>query len=165
MRFFAEQVQTPSDIESQFKAYYDYLQSVRDNLSPTAFNFATANWHYDPNDHRCPHDSWVESLSIEEPSSGKRRQYRKLEFKLRILGAYHDGHAEIIYKEVNSYCLSMPATSKPPRTSVGHGDWLVDEVRLSERGLVEHEIRFSQGASWLIECGDLIHKWFPLNAR
>lgn len=161
MRFFGEQVETPADIKAQVEAYYDYLQSVKDRLSPDAFSFASADWHYDPTDHRCPHDSWVESLTLAEPSSGNRHESRKVELKLRLLGAYHDGHSEILYSEVSGYHLRMPELHRGQGSPVGHGDWLVDEIRLSERGLVEHEIRFSQGSSWLIECENIIYKWMP----
>jgi len=49
----------PSLIKVQFEAYYRYLESVRGRLPASAYSFATAPWHYDPNDHQCPHDSWV----------------------------------------------------------------------------------------------------------
>jgi hypothetical protein len=81
-----------------------------------------------------------------------------MELHLKLLGAYHDGQIEIIYKEVKGYSLNMPAVRKAP-SNVGHGDWLIDEVRLSELGLVEHEIGFSQGGGWLVECADIVHKW------
>jgi hypothetical protein len=40
-------------------------------------------------------------------------------------------------------------------TKTGHGDWLYDEIRLSERGLVLHEVEFSSNGHWLIECKDI----------
>ncbi len=44
---------------------------------------------------------------------------------------------------------------------IGHGDWLIDEVRLSEREFVLHEVEFSHGSRWIIECEDLIYQWKP----
>jgi len=49
-----------------------------------------------------------------------------------------------------------------PPFHVGHGDWLVDEVHLSERGYVGHEILFSRGARWRIEAFDLRYEWLSL---
>lgn len=43
-------------------------------------------------------------------------------------------------------------------SSGGHGDWLIDEVRLSEEGLVIHEIEFSNGCSWVITYRNLVHR-------
>ena len=153
----------PKSIDAQFRAYYQYLESVKESLPSDAFTFASAPWHYDPMDHRCPHDAWVESLTIKEPSSGSGHEYRSVELLLRLLGAYHDGHIEIVYSGVKNYSLTTPAEPEYPRPNVGHGDWLVDEVRLSERGLVEHEIRFSQGGRWLIECKDVTYQWIPFS--
>jgi len=45
----------------------------------------------------------------------------------------------------------------------GHGDWLYDEIRLSARGYVLHEIEWSRGSRWLIESGDVAYKWSPLD--
>jgi hypothetical protein len=49
-----------------------------------------------------------------------------------------------------------------PPLNVGHRDWLVDEIRLSDRGLVVHEILFSRGALWTIEAADLRYEWLSL---
>jgi hypothetical protein len=56
----------------QSMAYREYLQSVKERLPLAAFEFGTASWHYDHRDHRCPHDSWVDSLTIHEPATGGR---------------------------------------------------------------------------------------------
>lgn len=42
--------------------------------------------------------------------------------------------------------------------STGDGDWLYDEIRLSQRGYVLHEIEWSCGSRWLIECGDVSYR-------
>jgi hypothetical protein len=115
-------------------------------------------WHYDHNDHRCPHDSLVEAITISEPASGKRREKRHIEIKVRLLGAFHDGHLELSYSDVQAYSLTG-ASDK--RRLVGHDDWLVDEVRLSEKKQVEHEILFVSGSRWLVECADIRFGWNP----
>ena len=147
---------------AQYAAYQEYLESIRTELPQSAYQFATAEWHYNPQRHECPHDAWVESLTILEPFSGEHRQRRSLEIRLKLLGAYHDGHIYLEYKNIQSYELRTPAEFVSLPLGVGHGDWLVDEIRLSERNLVLHEIEFSRGSRWLIECKDITFQWDPL---
>ena len=79
MAFLVESLTSdPAVFKNRLEAYYEYLESVRDRLPADAFSFATAAWHYDFSDHRSPHDSWVESITVQEPSSGNRHQHRKL---------------------------------------------------------------------------------------
>jgi hypothetical protein len=80
------------------------------------------DWYKYPPDPRCPHDAWVESVTISEPSSGERQENRGLEIHIRLLGAYQDGTIEFTYRGVQNY--SMQAM----RDVAGHGDWLEDEV-------------------------------------
>lgn len=80
------------------------------------------DWYRLPEDHRSPHDAWVESIIISEPSSGDRHENRGLEIHVRLLGAYHDGTIEFNYKGVQRYSIEAM------RDAAGHGDWLEDEV-------------------------------------
>jgi hypothetical protein len=50
--------------QSHWSEYRDYLASVRTQLPPAAYDFATAPWHYDFADHRAPHDGWVDEVII-----------------------------------------------------------------------------------------------------
>ena len=48
--------------------------------------------------------------------------------------------------------------------SKGHGDWRYDEFRVTDEGLLEHEIEWngpSRGDSWLIVANDVHFKWIP----
>ncbi len=153
MKFFAKAGRAAH--VSELRAYTEYLQSVKERLPLSAFEFAAAAWHYDHNDHRCPHDSWVESLTINEPARGARLQDRSLRISTRLLGAFHDGHLLLDYVEVHMYSFENP------KTRAGHGDWLVDEIRLSETGLVLHEVLFGNDCRWLIEAKDILCEWRP----
>lgn len=153
---FAETARALSD-------YRVYLNSVRTKLPARVFEFATADWHYNFEDHRCPHDSWVESLSIMERSSGARAERRWIDIEVKLLGAYHDGHIYLAYEGVQSYSLTTPSDFVMPPLGVGHGDWLIDEVRLADSGLVVHEVAFSRGSRWSIECKDLLYHWKPIS--
>ena len=144
--------------QSGWAAYCAYLESVEGQLPHPAYDFATAPWHYDFSDHRAPHDGWLEALVVREPASGERKENRRLEIVVQLLAAYNDGHIELKYSDVQNYSLASGDTD-----SSGQGDWLYDEVRLSERGSVLHEVEWSRGGSWLIECGDIVYTWRPLD--
>ena len=151
----------PNVYRERFASYQQYLQSIKQKLPLSAYEFAVAEWHYDPQVPQCPHDAWLELLTISEPSTGTRHEKRSIEISMRLLGAYHDGHIEITYKRVQMYSLITPAEFRGPPFMVGHGDWLTDEVRLSVGGLVIHEIDFSRGSRWLIESADIAYEWKP----
>lgn len=138
--------------EHGWRCYQEYLAINRQRIPVSAYEFATANWHYDFRSHQCPHDAWVESVKLLEKASGKRSEVRELQIKLRLFGAYHDGYIEIEYVGVKKYDISAELSC--------HGDWLYDEVRLAEDGSVIHEIEFSN-AHWLVECRDIQYKWLP----
>jgi hypothetical protein len=63
-----------------------------------------------------------------------------------------------------AFVLSSDSQDNPdsPPLNVGHGDWLTDEIRLSDRNLVLHEIEFSRGSRWLIEAEDIVYEWKPV---
>ena len=158
MKFFANigVVTEVSKVFERSKVYREYLRSVKDRLPASALEFATAAWHYDYSDHRCPHDSWVESLTIDEPARGGRLEARSLRISTHLLGAFHDGHLLLDYADVQMYSLENP------KTRSGHDDWLFDEIRLSENGFVLHEVLFSNDSLWLIEAKDISWQWRPL---
>lgn len=41
---------------------------------------------------------------------------------------------------------------------------MYDEKRLSTGGHVLHEVEWSGGGLWLIECGDVAYKWTPYDS-
>jgi len=154
-------VKSPADwkrFNQRWRDYGEYLESLRHRLPTSAFEFATAAWHYDTSDHRSLHDSWLESMTISEPAQGERHEIRPIEIQVRLFGAYHDGHTTLRYREVIAYSLDTPAEFKLPPFGVGHGDWLRDEIRLSERGYVLHEIEFSRGSRWLNRMPKILNR-------
>ena len=131
-----------------------------------AYAFASAEWHYDHNDSRCPHDAWVESITVVEPSSGERHEIWSLEIRVELLGAYHNGRIRLTYLRVREYSLFQPGVDERSAPSRGHGDWLVDEISVSKNSrpqqlLVLHEVRLAEGGSWMIECEDIVYEWVP----
>ncbi|HEX8219068.1 MAG TPA: hypothetical protein VF914_07625 [Chloroflexia bacterium] len=175
----------------QWSAYDEYLRSLRGRIPESAFDFATAEWHYNFSDPRCPHDATVEEFTLLTRYSGSRWYYRgrsgrtsrlgrsrlhkgylpkreqvpHLDIFVRLLGAYRDGYMELTYKKVCSFDVSSPRYRRG-YYPIGPGDWHYDEVRLSDQGLVEHEIQFgaavhSKAVYWKIECEDIFFEWKP----
>jgi hypothetical protein len=87
-----------------FRRYADYLRSKSDIFPPSAFSLATSDWYFDPCDHRCPHDAWLESVNLRELSSTERNATRYLSLTVRLLAAYHDGFIELHYPRVFFIC-------------------------------------------------------------
>ncbi|MBX7172137.1 MAG: hypothetical protein K1X72_14325 [Pyrinomonadaceae bacterium] len=146
------------NFKKKWKEYFSYLDSIKEKLPNSANNFATADWHYNFNDSRCPHDAWIDDVIIHENAEGDRKQFRSIEIKIVLLGAYHNGKLEIIYKNVKGYSISKIADNGDC-----HGDWMRDEIRLSENGLVLHEIDWLLEPNWTIECEDIEFHWKPFS--
>lgn len=147
-------------IASVFKSYRDYVTSYVEQFPCGAFALASSDWYFDFRDHRCPHDAWLEELTISESATGDRCEDRTTEIRVRLLGAYHDGFIELHYLGVTRYSLSSSSAVR------GIGDWLYDEFRLHPDGHLIHEIEWAgfqgdDGSHWLIEAADVKFEWKP----
>ena len=148
--------QRHEDSEKAFQKYNKYLYENKNNFPPVAFELATSDWYYGFDDHRAPHDSWLEELIISEKSSGKRHEIRHISIKIILLGAYHDGYIEFSYPKVFRYAINSGQSNQ------GHGDWRYDEFRLSDSGNLIHEIEWAGDdppGNWIIEAADIHFKW------
>jgi len=143
-----------------FERYETYLARNRAVFPHGAYELATSDWYYNPRDHRCPHDAWLESLQVLEKPDTEPRQ-RSCSITLRLLGAYHDGHIEIAYPKVYAYSFKKLSPNAP-----SHGDWRYDEFRISDRGHLVHEIEWAYETQcrafvWTIEADDINFRWTP----
>jgi hypothetical protein len=118
--------------------YRAYLSSIGERLPMGVKAFAMHDWYHSPQDHRCPHDSWLQEFSILEPAEGDRLEVRNIEIRLCLLGAYHDGYIRFRYSNVCGYALSTPI-----------------EHSVRSNGSVEHEIKFSKGSRFRVVCSDI----------
>ena len=148
------------DCLAAFKRYRDYLESVKHSSPPSAFALASSEWYFDANDHKCPHDGWLESFTFSESATGDRSEQRITSLRVRLIAAYHDGIIEFVYPQVFNYSLKAPVTIR------GLGDWRYDEFRLSPDGNVIHEIEWAgfpheENAHWIIEASDVEFQWIP----
>ena len=112
-------------------------------------------WYAWPEDHRSPYDSWVQSITVSEPSSGERQEIRGIEIHVRLLGAYHDGIIEFTYQRVKRYSL------EGMRDIAGHGDWLEDELKLRKNNSLLHKVTLTNG-NCEIEAEEIEYRWAPL---
>jgi len=154
----ANQRRTLESTAASFERYRGYLNENRSRFPSGAYDLAIAPWYYNPDDHRCPHDAWLDSVVIEEPGVGERNENRTVTIRVRLFGAYHDGHIELVYPRVFHYDLALADVAK------GHRDWRFDEFRLSEAGRLVHEIEWSGAQNvgrWLIEASDITYAWLP----
>ena len=150
----------PAELTQAFEAYRRYLSAHQARFPVGAYALASSNWYFDANDHRSPHDAWLESITIEEHGTSARRENRACSIRVVLLGAYHDCRIELIYPKVYSYRLENHDSDK------GAADWRYDEFRLAEDGRVIHEIEWAsgpeRGANWLIESADVQFKILPM---
>lgn len=128
---------------------------INEALTYSLRECAASDWYKFPEDHRSPHDAWVESITISEPYSGDRHQNRGLEIHIRLLAGYHDGIIEFIYKGVQEYSI------RAMRDVAGHGDWLDDEVDVSRHDLLVHKVTLTNG-SFRVEANEVEYRWTPL---
>jgi hypothetical protein len=146
---------TADDCAASFRRYVEYLADMESVFPPSAYVLATSDWYFNFRDPRCPHDAWLEEATLAEPASGERNEIRTTALRIRLLGAYHDGHIEFVYSRVVRYECRANESSR------GHGDWLYDEFRVSSSGQLVHEIEWSAGGRWLIEAADVEFRWTP----
>lgn len=147
------------DVAASFKRYRKYLMSVGDRFPPGAFELATSDWWFNFNDHNCPHDAWLEHAALDEPSTGERHEQRHTELRLILLGAYQDTRIWISYEGVTG--LNIDATG----LNEGHGDWRYDEFRVSDAGLLIHEIQWAKYATqstWIVTAKDIEYRAEPI---
>lgn len=150
--------QRDADVVAAFREYRSYLSENAARFPPSAYELATSEWYFDFGDRRCPHDAWLQSATLHEPSTGSRNEFRSSTLTVHLLGAYHDGYIEFVYPQVCAYELNMPYAAQ------GQGDWRYDEFRAADSGRVIHEIEWATlgyTGRWLIEAADVMHKWIP----
>ena len=132
------------ELERRWREYSEYIKSHRGTLSQSLYEFALATWHYDPNDHRSLHDSWLLEVSITSPIESRLGTQS---VKIGLLGAYHDCVINLNYDQVASWTIA--------RSPTDYLEWDCDEFIIRPDGLIEHAIRWSNGIVWNICFCDL----------
>jgi hypothetical protein len=137
--------------ERSFEEYRGYLESIRDQLPPHVYAFATDVNRYSLDSPQSLHDCWLASLSVFEERSPHRPFRPAVRIRLRLLGQRHDRYINLTYHDVRGYELvGCPNRYNPADTF--HGDVATHEVRFEHATLV-HEIQFVSESRVLIQCG------------
>ena len=126
-------------------------------MKKIAPEFAQEDWYWDPTDHSCPHDAWLNRMEISEPASGSRNEIRVTQIVVELLGAYHDGIIRLTYANVLRHLLSAQ------NSSGGLGDWLSDDFTSGPDNIWTHRIVWERGL-WCIEAGAIRYDWIPHKA-
>lgn len=150
--------QRDEDCSAAFERYSAYLEAERSRFPPFALELAMSDWYYSFGDHRVPHDAWLDSVTMSEIRGGSDDSPPTTSIRIRLLGAYHDGHIELSYSGVVACSMQSLNLRR------GHGDWRYDEFRISESGKLIHEIEWwgmGATATWIIEASDVRHSWHP----
>ena len=153
--------QLEADPQGAYAPYKEYVERNRQRFPPGAYALAASDWYFSNQDHRAPHDAWLESVTFAEPSSGARQEVRSLTLTLRLLGAYHDGHIELRYDRVHAYRLDGKGLQD------GHRDFRYDQFAVDDDGHLVHEIEWwgmDEQARWVIVADDVDYRWLPLPA-
>ena len=141
-----------------FTRYAAYVESIRHKLPAHVYAFASDSRYFDLNSHSSLHDAWLESLTVNEGASGERKQVRKLEVHLRLLGPCHDRLIYLRYTGIIRYRFDTPARQGESRFQhTAHGDIITHEIRLGAEGSLIHELLFERNSTFLVECADLRH--------
>lgn len=151
---------------ASLERYERYLQGVMARLPNGAREFVSQpHWHRDGADHRVLHDSWVESVRLVEVAVDAELQTRRVDVVVTLLGPHHDFRTTISYVGIRRYQMSSGDSEIPYGRPWNHGDWLIDELTLSETGGISHEIWFSTGAIWHFESHDLTCSAEPIGSQ
>ena len=148
--------QRATDVTGAFHRYREYLEQERHRFPPGALALAMSEWYFNPEDHRCPHDSWLQHLVVQETGRGDRQQERAVTLSVQLLGAYHDLLLTFTYARAYRYVLDAREIRE------GHCDWRYDEFRVTPDGRLLHEVEWSgpdKNARWLIEADDVALEW------
>src|SRR5258706_465338 len=128
--------QREADAAAAFRRYRSYLEVERRRFPPVALALATSEWYFTPDDHRCPHDAWLQHLVVQEVGRGERHEHRAVALSIQLLGAYHDLVLTFNYGRVFRYVFEGLDIQE------GHAEWRYDEFRVNEHGHLLHEIEW-----------------------
>ena len=120
-------------------------------LPKGAFEYASASWHYDFQHERCPHDATFICIRADSDRTQHDGTEPRDSCEVRLLGNRHTGILSITYHYPSRLILKKDSRHE-------YGDLLIDEVSLSSKGSVLHELVFVN-AKILIESEDITVKW------
>jgi hypothetical protein len=139
----------------ELRDYEDYLKENAHRFPPGAQAYVSQPYRYNLAHHRCPHDSEVSNIYIEESFPDDRRVPSRIDITIRFIGAFRDGCFCFKYENVLGYSLFH----KFYHTGGGHHLVNYEEmILLDERG-IHHEILLHDGSKFEISAEDVSYTW------
>lgn len=138
-------------VDKSFDLYRAYLETNRDSFPINVFEFAHDIERHTLSSPHSLHDSWLTSITVKENRKKHRPFEPKPSIELILLGQMHDRDIVLTYSGVASFFMTG---NKNPYNWADTflGDVSCHEVRLSETGLLVHEIEFVSDSRVLITC-------------
>ncbi|MES9993755.1 MAG: hypothetical protein ABW098_17535 [Candidatus Thiodiazotropha sp.] len=134
-----------------FDDYIEYMEKYRGSFPLEVYEFAVdVNRHNLDSPHSL-HDSWMTSITIKENRKIQRPFNPEPSIELVFLGQMHDRDIILNYAGVESYKIEG-IKNQFNSSDTFQGDISCHEVRLSEEGLIVHEILFASGSTIIITC-------------
>lgn|SRR5690349_13872455 len=122
-------------------AYFDYLYTVRTQISTDLYAYAANREHYKPEGRNSLQGAWL---------IGVQFGYRAQEVVLAFLGAWQDRKHVLTYTGVSAYSLDVDVEYRS-----GDRDLLTHEFRV-EKQIITHELAFRTGRVIRIVAKDVI---------
>ncbi|GAA5497272.1 hypothetical protein Rhal01_03465 [Rubritalea halochordaticola] len=120
----------------QFGKYLDALAKYRDQLPDEVAQFAEDESRFCLQGGGTLHDAWIETITVREKRAAGD-DASSCEIELVLLGPLHDRRIQLRYLGVKAYTVDGRGENG---FQAFHGDIHTHEVRLSDDGLVVHEI-------------------------
>lgn len=146
-----------------FDRYLAYLDTVRSRIPQPVFAFASNPQHFDLRSPDSLHDAWLEEVVVREIATGERREVRRAQIEMTLLGQFHDRRIHLLYEAVESYRWEMPASGAPRYEHTAHGDLYTHEICVAANGRLTHEILFERNSTFFVECGSIKHWQTPID--
>ena len=143
-------ITSPDKDGIQFGDYLDALADYRDQLPSEVAEFAGDEDRFVLNHEKSLHDAWLEEVRIIESRSTDSKP-SEVSIQLILLGQMHDRKIIINYQGVTNHLFSGARTNCNFHDTF-HGDIFTHEVRLSEEGMVQHEILFDEVTRFEVTC-------------
>lgn len=142
-------------MHENFDLYLQYLEAIKSKLPLQVFEFASNEERHNLHSAHSLHDAWLTSLTVKENRQTQRPFEPKPTVELVILGPKHDRDIILSYEGVFSYRVEGEQNAYNAADTF-HGDLDRHEVRVSEDGLVVHEIEFVSRSRIIITCENFI---------
>lgn len=136
---------------TSYDEYFKYIESIKDEIPLDLYLFASNIKRYTLDDKETLHDSWLETIKINDDLVCENNT-NKLNVFLSLLGAYHDRKHRFSYFSVNSYKIINMAENKRAKQ-----DLLFFEFRV-ENGYIIHELEFNNDFVIMVSCKSILYE-------